>query len=670
MKKSEAQNQIRRLSQQIEEHNYRYYVLNQPVIADQEYDDLMRRLIDLERQFPELVTPHSPSQRIGHRADSQAPAVRHRVKMFSLDNTYSVDELKEWHQRVLKGLSGQKSEFVVELKVDGISAALVYKKGHLILGATRGDGITGEDVTNNLKTVRSIPLTLKPSSERSIPGLLDVRGEIYMPKRNFEKLNKERQKQDEAVFANPRNAAGGSIKLLDSRITASRNLQCFIHSFGVMENGLDFSTHWDFLMQAKAWGLCVNPENRRCKTFDEVLDYCREFQDKRHSLEYEIDGIVIKVNSRLQQRRLGSTLKSPRWAVAYKFPAHQATTAVKDIVVQVGRTGVLTPVAELQPVNCAGVTISRATLHNFDEIRRLGIRVGDRVLIERAGDVIPKIIKVVQRSAGKRKRLNAPSRCPACGGPVIKIKSDQVATRCMNPSCPKQIERRMIHFASRGAMDIEGLGEVVINQLLGKDKINDLADLYNLRKEDFLELDLIKDKKAENLFQAIQNSKSRPLSRLLFALGILNVGEKAASVLARHYQSLEKLERAKAEELERIEEIGPVMADSIVRFFRQPSTRRLIDRLRKAGLNFLEPMTVVDQRLAGKKFVFTGELPYLSRRQASALVKRMGGEVLGSVSKNVDYVVAGLNPGSKYRQAKGLGIRILNAKEFQEIIHD
>jgi len=670
MNKSEAQKQIQRLSKEIEEQNYRYYVLNQPVISDQEYDALMRQLIDLEKQFPQLVTPQSPTQRIGHRADSQGPAVQHRVKMYSLDNTYSTDELKEWYQRVLKGLPGQNLEFVVELKVDGISVSLTYVKGVLALGATRGDGMTGEDVTNNIKTVRSVPLTLKGSGRTDIPRLVDVRGEIYIPKKNFEKLNEEREKNQEVLFANPRNAAGGSIKLLDSRITADRNLQCFIHSFGVSEGGQDFSTHWDFLKQARKWGLCVNAQNHLCKTFDEVLALCRQYQDQRGALDYEIDGMVIKVNSRRQQEQLGYTLKSPRWAVAYKFPAHQATTVVRDVVVQVGRTGVLTPVAELEPVICAGVTISRATLHNFDEINRLGIKIGDRVLVERAGDVIPKIIKVVESAKGKRKRLGVPSRCPECGGRVSKIRTDEVAARCMNVSCPKQMQKRVIHFASRGAMDIEGLGEAVVVQLLEKDKVHDLADLYALGKEDFLDLELFKDKKAGNLWQAIQNSKGRPLSKLLFALGILNVGEKAAAVLARHFQSLEKLERASADELEQIEEIGPVMAESVVRFFQLASTRRLIARLKKYGVNFMEPIAVTDDRLAGKKFVFTGELPYLTRRQAGALVKRIGGEVLDSVSKNVDYVVSGLNPGSKYEKAKKLGIPILNSQEFQEMIHD
>ena len=670
MDKSKAQKEIRELSQKIEEHNYRYYVLDDPVISDKEYDDLLKTLIEREEQFPDLKTPDSPSQRVGSKVQESAKTIRHKVKMYSLDNTYSLEALKAWQERVSKGLPNEKIEYVVELKIDGVSASLSYEKGKLVLGATRGDGSTGEDVTRNFKTIRSIPLRLKTHGAERLPNVLEVRGEIYMPREDFERLNKERKAKEETVFANPRNATSGSVKLLDSRITAQRNLHCCIHSFGIVEGGKKFQTHWEFLRRAKDYGFCVSANNRLCKTFDDVMDFCHEFQGKRNSLPYEVDGVVIKVNAMAQQARLGATLKSPRWAVAYKFPAQQATTVVNDIVVQVGRTGVLTPVAELDPVECAGVTISRSTLHNFDEIDRHSVNVGDRVLLERAGDVIPKIIKVVEKGKAVHKRFKVPKKCPECHGEIARDKLEQVAYRCMNPSCPKQLERKLIHFASRSAMDIEGLGEAVVLQLLEKKFVKDLADIYYLKEEQLLQLELYKEKKVRNLCAAIENSKKQPLSKLLFGWGILNIGEKAAYILAQRFGSVDRLMEAKTEDLENIHEVGRVMADSIVRFFKQPAILKLITKFKKAGVNVLEPIEVKGQRLAGKKFIFTGELPDLTRSQASALVRKMGGEVVSSVSKNTDFVVAGTNSGSKYNKAQSLGVKILNSKEFQEMIYE
>ncbi len=669
MNKEQAAKEIQKLSQAIEAHNYRYYVLSQPTVSDKEYDDLMKRLVALEEKFPDLKEGNSPSQRVGVKLPEGSKAVTHQAKMYSLDNTYSTDELIQWNKRILKGLSGENPEYVAELKIDGVSAALTYEDGELRVGATRGDGVTGEDVTHALKTIRSIPLKLKEEQAAKIPHLLDVRGEVYMNSKDFNDLNKERKDRDGELFVNPRNAASGSLKLLDSRVTAQRKLNCFVHSFGILEGGSSLKTHWEFLQAAKHWGFSVNAYSRLCKDIDEVISYCDEFQNKRATVPYEIDGVVIKVNAFKQQNRLGSTLKSPRWAVAYKFPAYQATTKVKDIVVQVGRTGVLTPVAELEPIFCGGVMISRSTLHNFDEVKRLGINKGDRVLIERAGDVIPKVIKVVEKAKGtKQKVIAVPLTCPECGGKVVKIKAEDVAYCCQNPLCAKKIQKGLIHFASRGAMDIEGLGSVVVEQLLAKGLVKDFADIYFLRKEDFLTLELFKDKKADNLFKAIEESKSRPLSRLLFGLGINNVGEKVAEVLARKYGTLDKLAKASVSELGEIHEIGNVIAVSVEEFFKQSSTKKLIEKLKKAHVRMDEPaVKEVSSKLSQKKFVFTGELESLTRSKAGEIVKKLGGDVVSSVSKNTDYVVIGASPGSKYQKAKELGVTILNEKQFQEL---
>ena len=671
MNKTEAAKKIREIAEALEEHNYRYYVLAEPSISDKEYDDLLQSLVELERRFPDLKDPDSPSQRIGAQVPSGAKTVTHKAKMYSLDNTYSTGELKEWHKRVLKGIANREVEYLVELKIDGISAALTYEKGRFVLGATRGDGAVGEDVTQSLKTVRSIPLKLKRDGNTDFPEILEVRGEVYMARKDFEQLNQERRKAGDVLFANPRNATSGSVKLLDSRITARRKLSCFVHSFGILEGGRGFKTQWEFLSAVRKWGFPVDPQHRLCRSMEDVIEYCREYQEKRDAIPYDVDGVVIKVNSLTQQEQLGATLKSPRWAVAYKFPARQATTTVKDIIIQVGRTGILTPVAELEPVECAGVTISRSTLHNFDEVRRLGVRKGDRVLIERAGDVIPKIVKVVSASGGvRRKALTVPKTCPECGGKILKEKTEDVAYRCVNPACSRQLERGLLHFASRGAMDIEGLGESVVGQLLDKGLVNDLADIYCLAKGDLLKLELFKEKKADNLIRAIQDSKSRPLSRLLFGLGIINIGEKAAYTLAQRFGTIDRLMAATREDLEAIHEIGAVMADSAFKFFHQSSTKRLIQRFREAGVQMTEPVGKTGQKFAGKKFVFTGELESITRDQAGARVRKMGGDVSSGVSKNTDFVVAGGSPGSKYKKAVSLGVKILNEQQFISLISE
>jgi DNA ligase (NAD+) len=673
MDKITAKNRIAWLAREIESHNQRYYDFDDPVVSDQEYDALLKELVDLENLYPDLRRPDSPSQRVGAKLEAAAEPVTHPVKMLSLENTYSLDELKQWFERVRKGLpSSPAVEFVVELKVDGVSAALTYEKGVFVRGATRGDGVTGENITANLKTVRSIPLRLKRSPGSGIPERLDVRSEIFMTRRDFALMNEKRKQAQEPVFVNPRNAASGTIKLLDSRVTAQRKLGCFVHSFGQSLGGADIKTHWDFLRQARAWGFSVNPLNRLCRSPQEVIRYCGELQERRASLLYEADGVVVKVNSLRQQEELGVTMKSPRWAVAYKFPACQATTTVEDIIVQVGRTGVLTPVALLKPVACAGVTISRATLHNFDEIDRLDVRPRDTVLIERAGEVIPKIIKVVG-TGDRRARLKAgpPRKCPSCGRPVVREQADQVAYRCVNPLCSAQLERRLCHFASRGAMDIEGLGEAVVRQLLATGTVRDPADLYALTEEQLLRLEFFKEKKARNLLGAIAESRKQPLSRLVFGLGIANIGEKAALVLAEHFGTMERLLAATENDLTGLGDIGPVMAASIADYFRQKPSLDLIARLRDAGVRMDEPRAPKrGKKLTGKKFVFTGEMEKFSRRQAGAEVRLRGGEVVSTVSARTDYLVAGAGPGFKYHKARELGVSILTEKQFEELLND
>ncbi|MCM8790057.1 MAG: NAD-dependent DNA ligase LigA, partial [Candidatus Omnitrophica bacterium] len=514
---------IEALREQIRHHDYLYYVLAQPEISDKEYDELMRKLKELEDKHPQYKSDDSPTVRVGGIVLDGFKTVAHKQKMLSLDNTYSVEELKDWAERVRKGLGeDEKIEYVVELKIDGVSANLTYERGRLIIGATRGDGERGEDVTQNIKTIRSIPLLLLG---KDFPDLIEIRGEVYMDRRDFEAINKEKEKTEESLFANPRNAASGSLKLLDTSTVAKRRLKFFAHSLGE-HRGIDFETHWQFLEKLKQWGVPVNKESKLFGKLQDVIAYYNLWQEKRDKLTYDIDGMVVKLNAISQQKKLGFTLKSPRWAVAYKFSARQATTEVLDIKVNVGRTGVITPTAELKPVECAGVVIRHATLHNFDEIKRLGIKIGDRVLIERAGDVIPKVIKVV-KSCG-RKEFSVPKTCPVCSGKVVKEKEEDVAYYCINPSCPAQLERRLLHFASRIAMDIEGMGESVVNQLVNLKLVRNFAHIYRLTEKDLSRLELFKEKKIKNLLIAIENSKKRSLSRLIFALGIRHIGEKAA----------------------------------------------------------------------------------------------------------------------------------------------
>ena len=680
MEIAQAKIEIERLRREIRRHDYNYYALSQPEIADKEYDGLIRRLKELESVFPGLVSPDSPTQRLSPVIQEGFKAIRHRQKMLSLDNVYSLEELKEWGQRVGKGLAGQRAavglpiaqaagqevEYVVELKIDGLSANLTYENGLLVSGATRGDGENGEDVTANIKTIRSIPLRLTGGKT---PELIEIRGEVYLGLNDFQAINKERKEEGEAIFANPRNAASGSLKLLDAAITAKRNLNFLAHSLGEVR-GMSFSSHWEALRKFKEYGIRVNPENRLCRNLDEVFDFCASWQKNRRRLNYEIDGVVIKVNSLEQQEILGQTLKSPRWATAYKFPAHQVTTRIKDIIISVGRTGVITPVADLEPVECAGVTISRATLHNFDEIKRLKIKIGDRVVLERAGEVIPKIVKVVESSrGGKEKYFQPPHNCPACNAHIVKEKEEEVAFRCPNPSCPAQLEKGLTHFASRLCMDIEGMGEAVVRQLIEKGLVKDFSDIYYLKKEQLLGLELFKDKKAGNLLLAIEKSKQRELSRLIYGLGIRNVGEKASYVLAQRFKNIDNLTRAKKEDLEGIYEIGTVISASVADFFKQETVKRLIHRLKQSGVNIEQELSESKRTLLiGKTVVFTGELESLSRPEAQRLARQAGGNVSSSVSKKTDFVVRGNSPGSKYDTARELGVKIITESEFSRLI--
>lgn len=661
---------IEKLSREIEKHNYQYYVLSDPLVSDREYDEKLRALVALEKEHPELRSPHSPSQRVGSDLLSTAKTVSHAKKMYSLDNTYAMGELEAWNERVVKSLGTDQVEYVVELKIDGVSASLRYEQGHLVLAASRGDGVQGDDITPNVKTIRCIPLRLH-ESRLAFPEMMEVRAELYMNHEDFMSLNEERLTNEENLFANPRNATSGSVKLLDSRITAKRKLKGFVYALGYQKGGTLFQTQWAFLDAAKEWGFPVNRESRLCRSFQEVTKYCQDFYAKRQSIPYDIDGVVIKVNSFQQQEELGETLKSPRWAVAYKFPAQQITTTVNDIVVQVGRTGVLTPIAELEPTECAGVIIKRATLHNFEEIQRLGVKPGDRVLVERAGDVIPKIIKVVESRQGKESNevFQPPTHCPVCHSLVVKDKEDQVAYRCVNSQCPKKREQGLIHFASRGAMDIEGMGDSVVEQLFSRELIDDVADIYRLKIEDLLRLDLFKEKKAKNLLQSIQKSKTQPLSRFLFGLGISNIGQKAATTLAKYYPSMEQLMQASYDDFCRIHEIGDIMARSLIERFQDESFKGLIAKFQASGLTLKERIVSVPSNAAtGKKFIFTGKLSLIARQSAADLVKQKGGDVATSIGKTVDYVVVGEAPGSKYEKALKLNLKILTEQEFLDLV--
>jgi len=665
--RAKASERIEVLRKEIRYHDRKYYAEDNPEVSDYEYDQLMRELKALEAKYSNLITPDSPTQRVGGEPSVEFATVEHKVAMLSLDNTYSPEELLEFDNRIRKLIPSQTIEYVVELKLDGLGVALLYENGKLVRGATRGDGEMGEDVTSNLKTIKSIPLVLDGIGQRL--SVLEVRGEVYMQKRSFQELNRQREENGDTVFANPRNASAGSVRLLDPRITASRPLDIFMYTLSHAE-GKSFSSHWESLEALREMGFKINPYARKFVTIDQVVDYCNEWTERREEIDYEIDGMVVKVNSLAQQEELGYTTKSPRWAISYKFPARQATSKIEDIIVQVGRTGSLTPVAVLSPTPLSGIIITRATLHNEDEIRRKDIRIGDTVLIERAGDVIPAVVEVIKdKRTGQECEFQMPDKCPVCGSEVFKPEGEAV-TRCINSACSAQVKEHLHHFASRDAMNIDGLGPAIIDQLVEKEIIKTAADLYFLKKEELEVLERMGDKSAQNLVVAIEGSKTNNLARLIFAIGIRHIGVRAAEILAEHYQSIDALSQAGVEELQTIYEIGPKVAESIAQFFQQEGNKQMLERLREAGVKMSEEVQteVGDQPLKDKTFVLTGSLINMTRDEASEAIKKAGGKVASSVSNKTDYVVVGESPGSKLDRARKLDITILNEDDFTHLI--
>lgn len=674
MTKSQAELELQALREQIEKHNYNYYVLGEPTISDYEFDELMNRLIKIESQFPDLVRPDSPSQRVGGTITKVFPTVLHKERMMSLSNTYSPDELSEFVERVQKELHAEglgDPEFVCELKFDGVAVSLIYRDGFFVQGATRGDGIMGDDITPNLKTIPTIPLRLKSSPDEHINTLLnselEVRGEVFMLKQDFEALNAQSDKQ----FANPRNATAGTLKQQDSREVAKRKLtfSAYFLSSPVLPNSV---SHWERLNLLQLLGFHVSAHRRLAKNLEDIQSFLSEWEEKRDTLPFDIDGAVIKVNSILQQKLLGATSKAPRWAIAYKFSARQAQTTLKGVAYQVGRVGTVTPVAELEPVFLAGSTISRATLHNFDEIARLNLHIGDCVVVEKSGDVIPKVVRaVVEKRPAHAQPILPPTHCPSCQTPLIKPEGE-VNLYCPNEEhCPAQLQGRILHYASRQAMDIEHLGDAIVEQLFNAGLITTIADIYSLEKNQLVLLERFGEKSAQNLLNAIEASKSRPLERLLFGLGIRHVGLATARLLARKFSSIDELASASIETLEQINEIGATIAKSIYDYFRKPTTLVLLEKLKQAGVRMHSEKsdTIQNAHFTGKSVVFTGTLQSLTREQASEEVLKRGGKVSGSVSKKTDYVVAGAQAGSKLDKARKLGIKILTEEEFLSLLN-
>jgi len=656
------------LREQINHHNYRYYVLDDPQITDAEYDRLMRRLEELEQDHPEIRTPDSPTQRVGAAPSQEFGVVRRRRMMLSLGNAMSAEEMLEFDRRIKRFLRTDGDiEYVAEVKLDGLAVELVYEDGQLTVGSTRGDGVNGEDVTQNIRTIKSIPLRLIKPPARSVPQLLEVRGEVLLPRRAFERLNEERNKAGEPRFANPRNAAAGSLRQLDPRITASRPLDIFCHSHGMVQ-GIQFKTQWEFLDGIKQLGLRINPLSRLCRSVDEVLEYWNTLTEQRHELAYEADGIVAKVNSFELQERLGEVSRSPRWAIAYKFKAQQAETRVRAISVYVGRIGSLTPVAKLEPVQLAGVTISNASLHNLDEIRRKDVHEGDTVLIERAGDVIPYVVRVTARGEPRAPQFLMPEECPECGGAVVH-EEGEVAYICVNVNCPARMRESIRHFASKNALDIDGLGDKLVSQLVTTGLVRELDDLYKLKKSDLLGLERMADKSAQNILDAIARSREVALERLINGLGIRHVGEHTARQLALRFGNLRALTMADEEELRAVRDIGPEVARSIRQYFDEPRNRHAVERLAQE-LKIAVPATETDERsrLRDRSFVLTGTLATMTREEAEEKILAAGGRVTSSVSRKTDFVVVGAEPGSKLRKARELGVETLDEPEFVKLL--
>lgn len=661
-----VEERIERLREEIHYHNYCYYVLDSPVISDAEYDQLMRELIELEEKYPHLVTPDSPTQRVGAKPLEKFGTVRHTLPMLSLENAFDEEEVREFDRRIKRFLRLEGYiDYVAEPKMDGLAIEIVYQDGVLTMASTRGDGIIGEDVTQNVRTIKSVPLKLQGGA--SIPKRLEARGEVFLRLKAFKEINQERVKAGEAPFANPRNAAAGSLRQLDPRVTAGRPLDLFGYGVGVVE-GAFFDSQWEILNLMPQWGIKVNPLIRRCQGIEECIDYFQELNARRRSLDYETDGMVIKVNSLALQDRLGAKTRSPRWAIAYKFPANQATTRVLDIRVQVGRTGTLTPVAVMEPVNVGGVEVSRATLHNQDEVARKDIRIGDTVLVQRAGEVIPEVVKAIpEKRTGKERKFTVPRNCPVCGAKVVQL-PEEVAIRCPNASCPAQVKESITHFASKAGMDIEGLGEKIVGQMVDSGTIKDVADLYYLTREQILALERFAEKSAENILAAIEKSKTTPLPRFLYALGIRYVGERMAQILSEKFGDLDAIRKVTREQLMEIDEVGPQLAESVVTYFAEKKNRDAIERLRSAGVAPRAPVSLAGRPLAGKSFVFTGSLLAFSREEAKSKVKELGGIVSSSVTRKTNYVIAGKDPGSKLTRAKELGVNVLTEEGFKKLI--
>ncbi len=660
---SDPQNEAEKLRDTIRHHEYRYYVLDQPEISDAEYDVLMRQLQEIEKEHPELVTPDSPTKRVGGKPREGVRKAAHSSPMLSLDNALDEAELRAFDTRVREWLGGEPFRYVAELKMDGLSMAARYREGLFVQAITRGDGTTGEDVTENARTIRSIPLR----ADRADP--FEARGEIVMNRRAFERLNVDREERGLTRFANPRNAAAGSLRLLEPSVTASRRLDFYAYFLFDDEGRTIFDSHWESLEWLNLHGFKVNPKRRLCDDIEQVLEFCREWEAEREALPYEIDGVVLKVDSIPQQRRLGFTAKAPRWAIAFKYAARQVETEVVDITVQVGRTGALTPVAHLAPKVVSGVTVSRATLHNEDEIGRLGLQIGDTVVVERSGDVIPKVVRVKMQGT-HRKLFRMPKTCPVCDGRVVREEGES-ASRCINVNCPARLKESIRHFASRGVMNIDGLGDALIDQLVDGGLVTGVADLYDLSVEQLANLDRMGVKSAANVIRNIDRSRFLPMPRVITALGIRFVGERTAELLAEHFGAMEKIEAATIEELQQAEEVGPKVAESIYLFFREPQNRSLVERLKKANLSFEYTVRQSkDGPLNGMIFVLTGALPGMSREEAKHRIEAAGGKVASAVSGKTSFVVAGEDAGSKLEKARALKIRVIGEAELRRMLPD
>jgi len=659
---------INALREEIRHHDDLYYLEQEPEISDREYDELIEKLRDLETAHPEFVTPDSPTQRVSGRPAEGFAEFVHRRPMLSLDNSYSIEELRAFDERCRKLAGGESPDYVAELKIDGLSLSIHYEDGLFVRGVTRGDGFRGEDVTSNVRTIRSVPLKLEKIGK--VGRQIEVRGEAYLARKVFEKINAEREEEGESRFANPRNAASGAIRQLDPVMVAKRRLDMFAYDV-LTGDRKPFATHWEALDWAERSGFRVNKHRALCKTIEEVIDFCNAMEAERDELGYEIDGVVVKVNSTALQDQFGATGKAPRWAIAYKYAARQATTKVNDIVVQVGRTGALTPVAMLEPVQLGGVTVSRSTLHNEDEIERLGLLIGDWVLIERGGDVIPKVVKVVEsKRTGKERPFLPPTVCPVCGGLVSRPEGEAVS-RCIAADCPAQLIGRLLHFASRRAMRIEGLGSALAEQLIAKKMVSDVADLYHLKLDDLASLERMAEKSASNVLAQVEASKARDLWHLIYGLGIRHVGERTAGILAGHFGSLDRLGQASVEELDDVHEIGLTMAQSIHDWFNDPGNKELCKRLTSAGVRTEAEKRKrgrTDEKFAGKQFVLTGTLPGLTRDEARALIEGRGGRVTSSVSKKTAFVVSGAEPGSKLDKANQLGVKVIDEAAFKKML--